>query len=77
MEGHPETTAEMFQRKLKVSAALAARLVASDLTSIEEVAYCPMEEFLEASGLEADEAQALRWIAKAYLRNEAIGGEFG
>ena len=63
----------MFQRTLKASPELAVRLEAAGWDSIEEVAYCPLAEFLKASGLSAKDARELRRIAEAYLLNEDFG----
>ncbi|MBL0729657.1 hypothetical protein [Piscinibacter sp. HJYY11] len=72
MEDAEETPAEMFQRKLKVSSALSNKLVSGGLRTIEEVAYFPLSEFQEISGLSSTEAGDLRYIAKAYLLNETL-----
>ena len=46
-----ESVADMFQRTIHVEPALAETLVAGGLSSLEEVAYIPLSEFLAISGL--------------------------
>lgn len=71
-DSEPEDSASMFQRKLKVGSSLAQKLVAGGLTSIEDVAYIPLAEFFEVTGLGPSDAADLRFIAEAYLQNEAL-----
>ncbi len=69
MPAPEESSSALFQRALKVPSLLAERLAAEGFTSIEEVAYVPLAEMLEASGLDAEAAQELQRIAKLYLLN--------
>ena len=70
-----ETPSVLFQRALEVPGALANRLEAEGFTSIEEVAYVPFAEALEALGLEPDALHELRTAAKMYLLSDEIRRE--
>jgi transcription termination/antitermination protein NusA len=72
-----ESPAAELQRKLHIDEALASQLVNGHLETIEEVAYVPIAEFLEVSGLAVADAQSLRRIAALYLLNEGLGDKFG
>jgi hypothetical protein len=77
MSAPEESSAAELQRKLHIDEALAIQLVKGHLETIEEVAYVPLAEFLEVTGLQAADAKALRQIAALYLLNEGLGDEFG
>jgi transcription termination factor NusA len=68
-EQSPESPEQLFQRTLKVSHAVASRLASAEFTSIEEVAYVPFDELLQAGGLSELETSQLRRIARLYLEN--------
>jgi len=70
MQEPQDSPSEELQRKLHIDAALAERLVAGQLTTVKEVAYVPLAEFLDVSGLASEPAAELRRIAKYYLLNE-------
>jgi transcription termination factor NusA len=72
MPEHEESPSAELQRKLHIHATLADRLVAGNATSVEEVAYWPLAELLEVSGLSPEQARELRRIARLYLRNDAL-----
>lgn len=57
----------MFQRTLRISEALAKKLVDGGFTTLEEIAYVPFTELREASGLWDEEATALRDRARSLL----------
>jgi len=75
MSAPEESPSALFQRALKIPAALADRLDAEGFTSIEEVAYVPLAEILEASGLDSEAVHELRRIARLYLLNVELGRE--
>jgi hypothetical protein len=61
-----EEAMRLFMRELGASPAVAAKL-AMELTSIEEVAYAPMEELLIDTGLDEPALKALRTKARLLL----------
>ena len=71
MAKDPKAIAEMFQRTLNINAALAEKLVAGDLTTLEEVAYIPFAELRVVGGLWDEETTALRNRARQYLLDQA------
>ena len=70
-----ERPTEMLQRTLHVSGALAERLVAGGITTLEEVAYVPLHELRQVGGLWEEEATVLRNSARKYVLDQVIGGE--
>jgi N utilization substance protein A len=74
MNQQPESPAQTFQRKLKVSESLADKLVAGGITTLEEVAYVPFEELRKIAALSEEETMSLRNQARECLLREAIGG---
>ncbi|MDX5299762.1 MAG: transcription termination/antitermination protein NusA, partial [Gammaproteobacteria bacterium] len=64
-----------FVAKLDVEEDLASVLVQEGFTSIEEVAYVPMEEMLAIADLDEDTVTELRRRAKDVLLNQAIASE--
>jgi len=75
MEESPESVSAMLQRKLHIGQDLADSIVAGGLTTVEEVAYVPLAEFIEVSRPTIEEATALRSIAQKYLLNEALDND--
>jgi hypothetical protein len=71
----PESASAMLQRKIKIDSDLADRLVAGGMETLEEVAYFPWDEYFKICQLPQKEAWDLRYIAKAYLMNEALDDE--
>ena len=74
MNNQSESPAEMLQRVLSISDALANKLVAGGISSLEEVAYVPFQELREIGGLWDEETTSLRNRAREYLLMEATGG---
>jgi N utilization substance protein A len=65
----------MFQRTLQMGEKLARVLTAGGITTLEELAYVPIDELLGVEGLGETEAQLFRKRAVAYLLQDAMGGE--
>ncbi|WP_210397051.1 transcription termination factor NusA [Motiliproteus sediminis] len=74
-EAEASTIAEQFVKHLDVDDEFAAVLVDEGFTSIEEVAYVPLEEMLEIDGFDEDLVNELRARAKDALLNLAIASE--
>ncbi|MEH6468503.1 MAG: transcription termination factor NusA [Porticoccus sp.] len=66
---------EIFESKLDVDEDVAAVLVEEGFTSIEEVAYVPLEEMAGIDGFDEDIAEALRARAKDALLTMALASE--
>lgn len=66
---------ESFMNDLNVDEDLAVVLMEEGFTSIEEVAYVPVEEMLEIEGFEEDLVEALRKAAKDALLTRALVSE--
>ncbi|MEH6625974.1 MAG: transcription termination factor NusA [Motiliproteus sp.] len=66
---------EEFVKYLDIDEEFAGLLVDQGFTSVEEVAYVPMEEMLEIEGLDEDLVNELRIRAKDALLNIAIASE--
>ncbi|KEA64914.1 Transcription termination protein NusA [Marinobacterium lacunae] len=66
---------ELFMKHLDVDEELAEVLVEEGFTSLEEVAYVPVDEMLEIEGFDEDIVEALRTRAKDVLLNLAIASE--
>ena len=66
---------EQFMSALDVEEDVAMTLVDEGFTSIEEVAYVPLEELLEIEGFDEDIAEELRARAKDALLTQAIASE--
>ncbi len=67
--------ADEFVKYLDIDEEFAMLLVEEGFSSIEEVAYVPMEEMLEIEGLDEDVVNELRERAKDALLNIAIASE--
>lgn len=65
----------LFMDELDVDEELAQVLVDEGFSSLDEVAYVPMEEMLEIEGFDEDIVQALRTRAKDRLLSRAIATE--
>lgn len=66
---------EIFTNKLGIDKDLATMLVEHGLSSLEEIAYIPMNELLEINGLNKDTAEMLRKHAKNALTTLALAQE--
>jgi len=66
-----------FMNKLDVDEDVAELLVSQGFTSLEEVAYVPMEELLSIDGFDEDIAKELRNRARDALLTQAIASEEG
>ncbi|MBQ0711520.1 MAG: transcription termination/antitermination protein NusA [Porticoccus sp.] len=66
---------EIFESKLDVEEDVATVLVEEGFTSIEEVAYVPLEEMAGIDGFDEDIAEALRARAKDALLTMALASE--
>ena len=66
---------EVFIKALDVEEDVAEALVAEGFTSLEEVAYVPMEEFLSIEGFDEEIANELRNRAKDALLTQALATE--
>ncbi|TVP58931.1 MAG: transcription termination/antitermination protein NusA [Halomonadaceae bacterium] len=64
-----------FIRFLEVDDELAAVLVDEGFTTLEEVAYVPMEEMLAIEGFDEDMVTELRQRARDGMLNEALAGD--
>ncbi len=69
------SVADEFVKHLDIDEEFAMLLVDEGFTSVEEVAYVPMEEMLEIEGLDEDVVNELRARAKDALLNLAIASE--
>ncbi|MEH6473502.1 MAG: transcription termination factor NusA [Halopseudomonas sp.] len=66
---------EIFSEHLDIDEEFAQMLVQEGFTSLEEVAYVPLEEMLEIDGLDEEIVDELRGRAKDALLNLAIASE--
>ncbi len=65
----------LFVEQLNVDEEVANVLVAEGFTSMEEIAYVPMQELLEIDGFDEEIVKLLRTRAKDVLLTEAIANE--
>jgi N utilization substance protein A len=70
-----EKVLTVFQEKLGVDEAVAEVLVNEGFSSLEEIAYVPVQELLEIDGFDEDMVNELRERAKAALLTQAIAKE--
>ncbi len=70
-----ESVLELFKEKLGVDDDVAQILTQEGFTSIEEIAYVPLQEMLEIEGFDQEVVDALRERAKAALLTKAIAEE--
>ncbi len=66
---------ENFIEALDVDEGLASELVEEGFTSLEEIAYVPLEEMVAIDGFDEDLVEELRRRAKDKLLNQAIASE--
>jgi len=74
-EEEAQQSMEVFIRELDVDEEIAEVLVAEGFTTIEEVAYVPVEEMLGIEGFDEDIVAALRQRATAVLLTRALASE--
>ncbi|MDR3491086.1 MAG: transcription termination factor NusA [Gammaproteobacteria bacterium] len=67
-----ESTLNLFKEKLDVDDEIAQILAAEGFSSLEEIAYVPVQEMLEIEGFDTELVEALRERAKAALLTKAI-----
>jgi N utilization substance protein A len=70
-----EKILSLFQDKLGVDAEVAEILVNEGFSSLEEIAYVPVQELLDIDGLDQDVVNSMRERAKAALLTKAIAEE--
>ena len=70
-----EKILSLFAEKLGVEVDIAEILVNEGFSSLEEIAYVPVQELLEIDGFDQDLVNALRERAKAALLTQAIADE--
>ena len=70
-----EGVLNLFKDKLGVDEEIAQILVEEGFTSLEEIAYIPLQEMLEIDGFDEEIVEALRERAKAILLTKAIAEE--
>jgi N utilization substance protein A len=74
-ETETEVTRKLFVDKLDVDAEVADILIAEGFTSLEEVAYVPLQEMLEIEAFDEDTVSELRTRAKDALLTMEIANE--
>ncbi len=74
-EQESESVRKLFVDKLDVDAEVADILIAEGFTSLEEVAYVPMQEMLEVEAFDEDTVNELRTRAKDALLTMEIARE--
>lgn len=70
-----ETVLSLFKDKLGVDDEVAQMLAGEGFTSLEEIAYVPLQEMLEIEDFDTELVEALRERAKAALLTKAIAEE--
>lgn len=70
-----QSVSGLFKEKLSVDDDIAQILVEEGFTTLEEIAYVPIQEMLEIDGFDQDIVNALRERAKAALLTKAIAEE--
>lgn len=70
-----EKVSTMFQEKLGVDEEVAEVLINEGFSTLEEIAYVPVNELLEIEGFEEDTVEMLRERAQAALLTQAIANE--
>jgi N utilization substance protein A len=74
-EAEAGSTKDIFMDALDIDEDVADVLIAEGFTSLEEVAYVPLEEFLTIEGFDEDIAEELRTRAKDALLTMALATE--
>jgi N utilization substance protein A len=70
-----QTVRTMFMEKLDVDEEMADILIAEGFSSLEEVAYVPIQEMLEIEGFDEETVEELRARAKDAVLNEELAQE--
>ncbi len=70
-----ETVLQLFKDKLGVDDDIGQTLMDEGFTTLEEIAYVPLQEMLEIDGFDEDLVNALRERAKGELLTKAIADE--
>ncbi len=70
-----ESVLQLFKEKLGVDDDMAQVLTEEGFTSLEEIAYVPLQEMLEIEGFDEDLVEMLRERAKAILLTKALADE--
>jgi N utilization substance protein A len=70
-----ENVLQLFKDKLGIDEDMSQVLVEEGFTSLEEIAYVPLQEMLEIEGFDEELVEALRERAKAVLLTRAIAEE--
>lgn len=70
-----ENVLQLFKEKLGIDEDVSQVLVEEGFTSLEEIAYVPLQEMLEIEGFDEELVEALRERAKAVLLTKAIAEE--
>lgn len=73
MDEPDRSTVEMFMRVLDMKEQVAIALVAAELTTVEEVAYIPLQELLEIEGVEKELLRSMRERARVHLLKDVMG----
>lgn len=74
MDRSDETPQGLFVRVLEVEPEWAEILVMNGFSTLEEVAYVPIDEFRSIHGLDEQQIQSWRGRARRHLLVQAIGG---
>lgn len=69
-----ETPQQLLVRALGIEPEQAAVLVTNGITTLEEVAYVPIDELRSVAGINEQLVQACRAQARRHLRIQAVGG---
>lgn len=70
-----EKLSRLFMDNLQISSELAESLIEAGFTTLEEIAYVPVQELMEVEGMEESLLSALRQKAKDSLITKAIAEE--
>jgi N utilization substance protein A len=74
-EAETQRLLNLFISSLDIDEDFATVLVEEGFSSLEEVAYVPVAEFLEIDGMDEDIVEELRGRARAYLTTKALANE--
>ena len=67
MNSEEQETVELFMNRLNLAREEATAIAISGITSIEEVAYIPVEELLEIGSIESERLLQIREYARRLL----------
>jgi N utilization substance protein A len=74
-EAEEESVSQLFKDRLGIDDEVAQILVEEGFTTLEEIAYVPLQEMLEIDGFDEEIVNALRERAKGELLTKAIAEE--